>query len=374
MSTPKFATTHNLIVFLEKPSESDGFEQIVDFIIANPIKYALTASPTIYTFCIKQFWTTVKIKTVNDDVRLQVLIDGKKVVVNEASIRYDLKLNDAKGTSCLSNAIIFKELARMGYEKPSEKLTFYKAFFSPQWKFLIHNILQCFSAKTTSWNEFSSTMASAIICLANNQKFNFSKYIHTSLVKNLEAGVPFYMFPREHKPRRKQRMKTKVFPTETNTEEHVHTPSNDLLPSGEDRMQLKELMKLCTNLSNKVPDLENEDDVTLAQTLVEIKAAKTRNAFDKKDQIALDKEVARRLEVEWPIFEMEYNKVQAYLKKGPGMDEERIKAPRKRKRNEKVEKDQPVKKQKGDEIEQDNAKKQKLEEQEEAEELKRIWR
>nr|GEY24035.1 hypothetical protein [Tanacetum cinerariifolium] len=41
--------------------------------------------------------TTVKIKTVNDDVRLQSLIDGKKVVINEASIRHDLELNDAEG-------------------------------------------------------------------------------------------------------------------------------------------------------------------------------------------------------------------------------------------------------------------------------------
>nr|GEV13925.1 ribonuclease H-like domain-containing protein [Tanacetum cinerariifolium] len=49
---------------------------------------------------------------------------------------------------------------KMGYEKPSDKLTFYKAFFSPQWKFLIYTILQCLSAKTTSWNEFNSTMAS----------------------------------------------------------------------------------------------------------------------------------------------------------------------------------------------------------------------
>nr|GFA88025.1 hypothetical protein [Tanacetum cinerariifolium] len=157
-------------------------------------------SPTIYTSCIKQFWTTLKIKTINDDVRLQALIDEKKVVINEASIRHDLKLNDADGTSCLSNVVIFKELARMGYEKPSEKLTFYKAFFLPQWKFLIHTILQCLSAKTTSWNEFSSTMASAIIRPANNQKLNFSKYILTSLVKKLEAGVPFYMFPRTVTP------------------------------------------------------------------------------------------------------------------------------------------------------------------------------
>ncbi|GJY25458.1 hypothetical protein Tco_0400184 [Tanacetum coccineum] len=85
----------------------------------------------------------------------------------------------------------------MGYEKISQKLTFYKAFFSPQWKYLIHTILQRLSSKTTAWNEFSSTMASAIICLATNQKFNFSKYIFESMVKNLENVFgKFLMYPR----------------------------------------------------------------------------------------------------------------------------------------------------------------------------------
>ncbi|GJR71123.1 hypothetical protein Tco_0083488 [Tanacetum coccineum] len=64
-------------------------------------------------------------------------------------------------------------------------------------KFLIHTILQCLSAKTTAWNEFSSTMASAIIYLATNQKFNFSKYIFESMVKNLENVFgKFLMYPR----------------------------------------------------------------------------------------------------------------------------------------------------------------------------------
>nr|GEX64975.1 glutamic acid-rich protein-like [Tanacetum cinerariifolium] len=76
----------------------------------------------------------------------------------------------------------------MGYDKITQKLTFYKAFFSPQWKFLIHTILQGLSAKTTAWNEFSSTMESAIICLANNQKFNFSKYIFDNMVLDLEKA------------------------------------------------------------------------------------------------------------------------------------------------------------------------------------------
>nr|GEU31064.1 putative ribonuclease H-like domain-containing protein [Tanacetum cinerariifolium] len=107
--------------------------------------------------------TPVAVKKVNDVIRLQSLVDKKKVVVTEATIREALCLNDAEGVECMPNEEIFAELARMGYEKPSTKLTFYKAFFSRQWKFLIYTILQCMSAKRTSWNEFSSSMASALM-------------------------------------------------------------------------------------------------------------------------------------------------------------------------------------------------------------------
>nr|GFC21349.1 hypothetical protein [Tanacetum cinerariifolium] len=138
------------------------------------IKYALTVNPNIYVSCIKQFWTTVAVKLVNDVTRLQALVDKKKVMVTEATIREVLRLDHAEGVDCLANEEIFAKLARMGYEKPSTKLTFYKAFCSSQWKFLIHTILQCMSAKRTSWNELSSSMASAIICLSSGRKFNFS--------------------------------------------------------------------------------------------------------------------------------------------------------------------------------------------------------
>ncbi|GJW39354.1 ribonuclease H-like domain-containing protein [Tanacetum coccineum] len=127
---------------------------------------------------------------------LQALVDGKKIIITESIVRRDLHLEDVEGVDCLPNATIFEQLTLMGYEKLSQKLTFYKAFFSPQWKFLIHTILQCLSSKTTAWNEFSSTMASAIICLATNQNFNFSKYIFESMVKNLDNVGKFLMYPR----------------------------------------------------------------------------------------------------------------------------------------------------------------------------------
>ncbi|GKB05431.1 hypothetical protein Tco_0833626 [Tanacetum coccineum] len=154
-----------MIAFLEKPAESNGFYEIIDFLNANQIHYALTVNPTIYTSCIEQFWATAKAKTVNGERQLQALVDKKKVIIMETRIRSDLHLEDAGGIDCLSTATIFKELAQMG-------------------------------AKSTAWNEFSSTMASAIICLATNQKFNFSKYIFDAMVKHLEGGVRFLMYPR----------------------------------------------------------------------------------------------------------------------------------------------------------------------------------
>nr|GEW65153.1 putative ribonuclease H-like domain-containing protein [Tanacetum cinerariifolium] len=68
----------------------------------------------------------------NDVTRLQALVDKKKKVITEATIRDALCLDDAEGVDCLPNEEIFAELARMGYEKPSTKLTFYKDFFSSQ--------------------------------------------------------------------------------------------------------------------------------------------------------------------------------------------------------------------------------------------------
>nr|GEU42062.1 uncharacterized mitochondrial protein AtMg00810-like [Tanacetum cinerariifolium] len=174
----------------------EGFNQVIDFLNGSYIKYALTVNPTIYVSCIKQFWNTVAVKQSNDVTKLQALVDRKKVVITETEIREVLRLDDVDGVDCLPNKDIFAKLASMGYEKPSTKLTFYKAFFSSQWKFLIHTILQSISAKCTSWNKFSSVMASAVICLSTGRKFNFSKYIFESLVRNVDSSSKFYMYHR----------------------------------------------------------------------------------------------------------------------------------------------------------------------------------
>ncbi|GJV39140.1 hypothetical protein Tco_1417580 [Tanacetum coccineum] len=198
MANLKFADTHNMVAFLSKPEESDGFEQIVDFLNAHPIKYALTVNPTIYISCIEQFWSTVKAKTINGEVQLHALVDGKKIIITESTVRRDLQLEDAEGVDCLPNSTIFEQLTLMG-------------------------------SKTTAWNEFSSTMASAIICLATNQKFNFSKYIFESMIRNLDnLSGKFLMYPRKLK-RKDTQVPQHSSPSENVVDEAVHKELGDSL-------------------------------------------------------------------------------------------------------------------------------------------------
>nr|GEU49964.1 hypothetical protein [Tanacetum cinerariifolium] len=80
------------------------------------------------------------IKKVKDVVKLQALIDKKTVVVTEDIICQDLRLDDADGVECLPTKEIFTELAR--------------------------------------------------------RKFNISKYIFDSMIRNVDSLFKFLMYPR----------------------------------------------------------------------------------------------------------------------------------------------------------------------------------
>nr|GEV32688.1 hypothetical protein [Tanacetum cinerariifolium] len=109
-----FAETHNMIAYLTKSDASEGFEQILDFLNASVIKYALTVNPTIYVSCIKQFWSSISLKKTNDVVRLHALIDRRKVIITKDTVRQALRLDDANSIDCLPNEEIFAEFERMG--------------------------------------------------------------------------------------------------------------------------------------------------------------------------------------------------------------------------------------------------------------------
>nr|GEY81142.1 hypothetical protein [Tanacetum cinerariifolium] len=90
---------------------------------------------------------------------LGLQVKQKKDGLNVTAV--SLKFLLFESIDCLPNEEIFTELSRMG----------------------------------TSWNEFSSSMALAVIRLSTGRKFNFSKYIFDSLVRNVDSSTKFYIYP-----------------------------------------------------------------------------------------------------------------------------------------------------------------------------------
>nr|GEX91349.1 putative ribonuclease H-like domain-containing protein [Tanacetum cinerariifolium] len=237
------------------------------------------------------------------------LIDTEKPLLKDSDA---LRLDDAESIDCLTNEEIFTELSRMGYEKPSTKLTFYKAFFSQQWKILIHTILQCISAKRTSWNEFSSSMASALICLSTGRKFNFSRVgkgfsrVETPLFEGMivtqqaddvadegAAGVDVDAVPAATEP---------FIPSPTPTTQPPPPPPSQKLSSTSQGQEVGEEEEVESILIKEI-EKDTDEDVTLKDVAAIQKTAKIEEnkyfnsnvAFLEKSKEQLEEEVTRAL-------------------------------------------------------------------------------
>ncbi|GKA05796.1 hypothetical protein Tco_0684916 [Tanacetum coccineum] len=88
-----------MVAFLEKSTGSDGFHQVINFLTQSHIFYALTKKPDVVS----------PLSTI-------------------------LELDDQDGVTSIPNSEIFEQLALMGYHTDSDKLTFQKGAFSPQWR------------------------------------------------------------------------------------------------------------------------------------------------------------------------------------------------------------------------------------------------
>nr|GEW46290.1 hypothetical protein [Tanacetum cinerariifolium] len=178
MARLQFCDYHNMVAILEKSEHNINFHPIVNFIEASPLKYALTVNPTVYVSHIRQFWSTARIETTEEGTKILATVDGMLRTVTESYLRRNLKLQDVEGICSLPDTELCENLTLMGYNiSPNQKFTFQKGQFSHQWKYFIHTVRQCLSPKSTGFNEFSSNIATALVCLATNRTYNLSKMI-----------------------------------------------------------------------------------------------------------------------------------------------------------------------------------------------------
>ncbi|GKB71527.1 hypothetical protein Tco_0932939, partial [Tanacetum coccineum] len=175
---------------LQVKQKEDGIFISQDKYVAEILKkfdFASVADDNVGDLLTKAFDVS---RYINDKVA------GKPVTISEASIRSDLRFDDVDGIDSLNNQAIFDAIKLMGYEGDLTVLTFNKALFLPQWKFLFHTLNNCLSSKSTYWDQIPTNIATAVICLTSNQKFNFSKLIFDGMLRHLDAPKKFVMYPR----------------------------------------------------------------------------------------------------------------------------------------------------------------------------------
>ncbi|GJS58426.1 hypothetical protein Tco_0653210 [Tanacetum coccineum] len=156
MAITNSCNKHNMIACVEKTERNTDFHEVIDFLTGCCVNYALLVSPDVIRQWIQQFWGTAKVRMINEVSHIEAKVAGKKILVSEASIRADF----------------------------------------PQWKYLVHTLLHCLSSKSSSWDQFGTNIASALVGLAINQKFNFSKMIFDGMIRHIKDVKPFLMYPK----------------------------------------------------------------------------------------------------------------------------------------------------------------------------------
>ncbi|GJW22614.1 retrovirus-related pol polyprotein from transposon TNT 1-94 [Tanacetum coccineum] len=233
------------------------------------------------------------VKTVNGEVQLQALVDGKKIVFIEASVRRDLQLEDANGVDCLLNATIFEQLPLIGMMKNLDSAVkflmyprFVQVFLDNHLEGMInHNRIyiaqshtkKVFANMKRQGKDFSSIVTPLFSTMMVQAQQEQGEGSDMPTITQPSSSQP----QKKHNPRKPKKKDTQIpqsnvpsdnLADEAINEENVSKHSNNPLLSGEDRLKLEELMTLCTNLQNRVLNLEH----TKTTQALEINSLKRR--------------------------------------------------------------------------------------------------
>nr|GEU62742.1 uncharacterized mitochondrial protein AtMg00810-like [Tanacetum cinerariifolium] len=145
-------------------------------------------------------WFLLAIATVRNHEagpsKIIATINGNEVVGTESLVRTQLQLNDVNGLYKFTLHDVLDGMREIGYPTDGS-LTFYMAKLSPQWRFFIHTLIYCMSPKSGGWNQFPSSITSALICMSTGRTYNFSRFTLDGMIGNIGSKRhKFLMYPR----------------------------------------------------------------------------------------------------------------------------------------------------------------------------------
>ncbi|GJW54214.1 ribonuclease H-like domain-containing protein [Tanacetum coccineum] len=288
----------------EGDSINTSIKKIIDFLKASSVHYALTVNPTIYTSCIEQFWATAKVKTVNDVRQIQALIDKKKLIITESSIRSDFHLEDA-GAEVAHDETEHEESVPTPSNDPlpngedSMQLNDLMVLCTKLQK----QVLDLEKAKSDQAIKIVS-LKKRVDKLEKRRKSNEGlKIKEFGAPGKIESSIIVWVLRRLKLLRKKSSTKT----GEAVTTAGVEDSAAPTIPT------TVEVVTTAGVDDSAAPIIPTTVEETLAQTLMEIKAAKPKakgitkekgiiqepeRPLTKKDQVALDEDLARNIQAQ----------------------------------------------------------------------------
>nr|GEV66739.1 ribonuclease H-like domain-containing protein [Tanacetum cinerariifolium] len=94
----RYKDEHNKVGYLLKPTESDDYHQIIDFLSASHIRYALTTNVIIFDSLVKQFWSMATLRAPElGPPAILATIDKTPYTITKEVVRSRLQLADDGG-------------------------------------------------------------------------------------------------------------------------------------------------------------------------------------------------------------------------------------------------------------------------------------
>nr|GEW10690.1 26S protease regulatory subunit 8 homolog A [Tanacetum cinerariifolium] len=88
MAALRYKDEHNKVGYLLKPTGSDDYHQIIDFLRASHIRYALTHNPIIFDSLVKQFWSMATLKAPELGLpAIQATIDKTPYIITKELVK-----------------------------------------------------------------------------------------------------------------------------------------------------------------------------------------------------------------------------------------------------------------------------------------------
>ncbi|GJW63595.1 hypothetical protein Tco_0115479 [Tanacetum coccineum] len=116
MAALRYRNKHNKVGYLQKPKGSDDYHQVLDFLSASHIRFALTHNPIIFDSLVKQLWSTATLRSHElGPPTILATINETPYSITEDSVRSQLQLADDGGIDDLPIAKIYSGMDNLRF-------------------------------------------------------------------------------------------------------------------------------------------------------------------------------------------------------------------------------------------------------------------